>query len=196
MGGVSKGKVVLVHAAASGVGCAAIQLCKQIGAITIASSSTSDKLDFLKTLGADYTINYKENPDFSSLALEYTNNKGVDIILDCIGAQNFEYNIKSAAIDCHWVFYGSMGGTIVSEFNLGKLLLKRISFLSSTLKSRTNQYKANLVSSFTKDFLHLFETGELKPIIDTVYKFSEMPLAHERMESNQNIGKIVCTNDM
>ena len=74
--------------------------------------------------------------------------------------------------------------------------MKRIQLLCSTLKTRSNTYKADLVSRFLNDFQDLFETGDLKPIIDTVYKFSEMPKAHERMEKNLNIGKIVCINDM
>ena len=76
-----------------------IQLCKQFGIVTIAVSSTEEKLDYVKSLGANFTINYKENPDFSDLVLEYTENKGVNLILDCVAAQNFDANLKSAAID-------------------------------------------------------------------------------------------------
>ena len=114
------GKTCLVHAAASGIGWAAIQLCKEKGVTTIAVSSSEDKLEFAKSLGASFGINYKESPDFSELVKEYTGGKGVDIILDCIGAQNFEYNIKSAAVDCQWVLYGTMGGVKLSDFGFGK----------------------------------------------------------------------------
>ena len=191
-----EGDTVLVHAAASGIGCAALQICKQKGINTIAVSSNDEKIEFAKSLGASHGINYKQHPDFSDLVKEYTDNKGVNLILDCVGAQNFEYNIKSAAIDCQWVYYGGLGGTVLQEFNLAKLMGKRIQLLFTTLKSRSNEYKAQLVSDLTDHFLPLFESGEVKPIIDKTYKFSEMSLAHERMESNANIGKIVCTNDL
>ena len=191
-----KGDIWLVHAAASGIGCAVIQLCKQFGIVTIAVSSTEEKLDYAKSLGANFTINYKENPDFSGLVREYTENKGVNLILDCVAAQNFDANLKSAAIDWQWVLYGGLGGMTIPEFNMGKFMAKRIQFLSTTLKTRSNQYKADLIEDFSKNCLHIFETEDFKPIIDKTYNFTEMSQAHERMESNVNIGKIVCINDM
>ena len=154
------------------------------------------KLDFAQSLGAYAGINYKEHPDFSNLVKEYTNNKGVDLILDWIGAQNFEYNISSAAMDCRWVFYGAIGGVKLENFNLGKFLAKRIHHMSTTLKNRTDQYKSQLVKSFTEDCLKGFETEELKPIIDSVYNLSDVANAHIRMEDNLNIGKIVMINDL
>lgn len=192
----TKGKTVLVHAAASGIGCASIQLCKMVGATVIAVASSDDKLEFAKSLGATYTINYKENPDFSELVHEYTDGKGVDVILDCIGAQNFTYNIKAAASDCQWVFYGLLGGVLVQEIDISTFLWKRLQFLPTTLKIRSYEYKANLIKRFSAECLPLFASGELKPVIDKVMKYSEMVQAHEYMESNKTKGKIVCINDM
>lgn len=163
---------------------------------TIAVSSSKEKLEFAESLGASYGINYKENPDFSDLVLQYTNNKGVDIILDCVGAQNFDYNLKSAAMDCQWVLYGGMGGVNIPDFSLKSFLAKRIQFLCSTLKSRSNEYKADLIAKFAKDYLPLFDSENLKPMIDKTFKYSEMSLAHEYMENNLNKGKIVCINDL
>lgn len=192
----TKGKTCLVHAAASGIGCAVIQLCKQVGVTTIAVTSNQEKVQFATDLGADYGINYKENPDFSDLVKEYTNGKGVDIILDCIGAQNFEYNLKSAGMDCQWVVYGLMGGPNVDNFNLKLFMAKRMQLLCTTLKSRSNPYKANLIARFTEEYMPLFKTLELRPILDKHFKFSQMAEAHKYMEDNLNKGKIVCVNDM
>ncbi|CAI2374666.1 unnamed protein product [Moneuplotes crassus] len=191
-----EGQTALIHAAGSGIGCAAIQLCKKVGITTIAVASTNEKLELAKSIGASHGINYKENADFSTLVQEYTGGKGVNIILDCVGAQNFDYNIKSAAVDCQWVLYGLMGGPKVPEFNLKSFMGKRIQLLCSTLKTRTNEYKADMITKFSEQFLPLFETGELKPIIDITLKYSEMKDAHEYMESNKTQGKIICTNDL
>ena len=167
----TEGKTCLVHAAASGIGCAAIQLCKAVGVKTIAVASTNEKLELAKSLGASHGINYKENADFSELVQEYTEGKGVDLILDCIGAQNFDYNLKSAGIDCQWVIYGLMGGFALPEFNLRSLVAKRIQLLTSTLKTRSNEYKAKLVQKFATEFLPKFASGELKTIIDKKLKY-------------------------
>lgn len=148
-----RGDTALIHAAASGVGCASLQLCRMQGIKTIAVASTSEKLENAAKLGASHGINYnsKNNPDFSDLVREYTNGKGVDVILDCIGAQNLDYNLASAAIDCKWVFYGALGGVKVQNINLGKFLSKRIQFISSTLKNRSDEYKTDLIKRFTRD---------------------------------------------
>ncbi|CAI2375102.1 unnamed protein product [Moneuplotes crassus] len=191
-----KGDYALIHAAASGIGCAAIQICKMQGVKPIAVASSQAKLDHSIELGAVAGINYKETPDFSESVKEYTNGKGTNIILDCIGAQNFDYNVKSAAMDCQWVLYGAMGGVRIQNVNLGPLLAKRIQFLSSTLKSRTNEYKAKLVQKFSEDCIPGFESGELKPIVDSVTTLSKVADAHTRMEANLNIGKIVMVNDL
>mmetsp|Transcript_10118 Transcript_10118/g.8913 ORF Transcript_10118/g.8913 Transcript_10118/m.8913 type:complete len:245 (+) Transcript_10118:312-1046(+) len=196
VGKAKEGEFALIHAAASGIGCAAIQLCKANGIQPIAVASSQEKLDAAKDIGAIAGINYKENPDFSNLVKEFTDGKGADVILDCIGAQNFNYNIKAAATDCRWVLYGAMGGVRLEKFNLGPLLAKRIQILSSTLKSRTNEYKSNLITEFSKDCLPKFKSGELKPIIDSITTLSKIKNAHTRMEANLNIGKIVLKNDL
>ena len=188
--------ITLVHASASGVGWAALQIWKMQGIKTIAVASDKIKLDHSKSLGAFGYINYKETPDFSKHVKELTYGKGVNLILDCIGAQNFEYNISSAAMDCKWVFYGAIGGVKLEHLNLGKLLAKRISLLSTTLKNRTDEYKTELVKEFAKNWIPKFQSGELKPIIDTVFKLSQVAEAHKRMERNLNIGKIVMVNDL
>ena len=121
------------------------------GVKPIAVTSTPAKLDNSKSLGAIAGINYKENPDFSKLVKEITNGQGADIILDCIGAQNFQYNLKAAAMDCQWIFFGAIGGVRLQKLNLGLLLGKRIHHLSTTLKNRSDEYKTELIHKFLEN---------------------------------------------
>lgn len=151
VGQAKTGDFALVHAAASGVGVSALQLCRSQGIKPIAVASSPEKLSMAMDLGAIEGINYKETPDFSDRIMEITENKGVNLILDPIGAQNFEFNLKSAAMDCKWVLFAGLGGVRLKEVNLGKLLLKRIHFLSSTLKNRSDAYKTELIRAFEKD---------------------------------------------
>jgi len=191
-----KGDIALIHAAASGIGCAAIQICRMQGVRSIAVASSGEKLKFAESLGSYASINYKETPDFSKMVKDMTDGKGVNVILDCIGAQNFEYNISAAAMDCKWVFFGALGGVKLEKLNLGKLLGKRINLLSSTLKNRSTAYKTNLIKNFTADCLPGFKSQQLSPIIDSVLNLSQVAEAHKRAESNLNIGKIVLKNDL
>ena len=99
-------------------------------------------------------------------------------------------------VDSRWVIYGTMGGLKVKEANFAKLVLNRGNILVSTLRSRDDQYKADLVQRFTKDCIPAFENGRLKPIVDSVFKLSEIRKAHLQMEANANVGKIVLLNDL
>eukprot|EP00347_Sterkiella_histriomuscorum_P009950 403339254 len=193
---IQKNETVLVHAAAAGVGTSMIQLCKKYGAKVIAVSSSEKKLKFCQELGADYLINYKENPDFSKLVQEYTNGKGVDVIADPVLASNFQYNIDSLAMDGRWVVYGTMGGTLIENSNFGLLLRKRANIQFTTLRNRTIEYKGNLIQRLQNECLAEFNSGLLKPIVDKVYGFSQIQEAHQYMESNESIGKILIKYDL
>jgi len=127
------------------------------------------------------------------LVLEYTNNKGANVILDPIGAQNVNYNIDSLALEGIWVNYGLLGGAVAKEFNFAKMLFKRPSLLFTSLRSRSDSYKADLMGDIGK-LMPEFVAGNLKPIVDKIFKMSEVSKAHEYMESNANIGKIILQN--
>ena len=145
------GEYVLVHAAASGVGTSIIQLAKSAGIKTIAVASNNEKLTYCKEkLGADFTINYKETPEYQDKVLEFTEGKGVNVIADPVGAQNVSINAKCAAMDCRWILYGFLGGSKVPEFDMSLLLRKRIQLIATTLKNRSDQYKADLIVSVGK----------------------------------------------
>ena len=141
-------------------------------------------------------FSYREEPDYSATILRKTSGKGVDVILDPILASNFDYNMESLAEDGRWVMYGSMGGVLVSHAKYTKLLAKRGSIIATLLRSRSDEYKTKVVKGFEKDCLEDFSVGKLRPIIDRVYKMSEVKEAHEYMHTNANVGKIVLKFDL
>lgn len=193
VGKVQKGETVLIHAGASGVGTAAIQLCRLAGVVPLVTAGSAEKLEFTKKLGAASGFNYKEE-DFGTKCLEATNNVGADVILDCVGATHWEKNLRCLNTDGRWVVYGLMGsGEIHGDF-LTTLLRKRGTLLASTLRARSHQYKAELVKAFTEQVLPHFTAGNsihLRPIVDSVFPFDQIADAHRRMEANKNTGKII-----
>lgn len=181
-----KGEWLLVHAAASGVGTAAIQLARASGIRTIATTS-SNKCELVRSLGADHVVDYKQE-NFSDVVAEVTDGAGVNVILDCIGEPFAERNAKSLSTDARWIVYGFMGGPIKKMPNL---FAKRASLHTTTLRNRNIGYKARLVSEFALYSLPLFSNGSARPVIDSVFKWKDVMLAHDRMKANQNSGKIV-----
>lgn len=191
LGKLQEGETVLIHAGGSGVGTAAIQLAKQLSkARIITTAGSKEKLDFCRSLGADLCINYKEE-NFAEEVLKETNNQGVDLILDFVGASYWTKNMQSISIDGRWVLIGILGGTTVDKVNLMELMSKRIQLTGTLLTPRSDGYKASLTSDFINETIHLFEENKLKPIIDTVFTLEEATLAHKYMEENKNIGKII-----
>ncbi|XP_069831802.1 quinone oxidoreductase PIG3 isoform X2 [Dendropsophus ebraccatus] len=193
VGKVQKGETVLIHAGASGVGTAAIQLCRLAEAVPMVTVGSSEKIDIAKKLGAAAGFNYKEE-DFGKKCLEATNNVGADIILDCVGATHWQKNLQCLNFDGRWVVYGLMSSGEINGDLLAKLLWKRGSLIGSLLRSRSSKYKAELVKAFTEQALPHFASGgpiHLQPIVDSVYPLEKIADAHQRMEDNKNTGKIV-----
>lgn len=190
LAGLRSGDKVLVHAGASGVGTAAIQLIREAGAVSMVTAGSSEKLNQCIQLGATAGWNYKHGP-FASWVHERTDGRGVDIILDFIGAPYFEQNITSLAVDGRLVVIGTMGGAEVSSVNLGELLRRRLQVIGTALRSRSRSYKVQLTQDFADFALPRFADGRLKPVIDSVFDWSDVAEAHAYMASNANIGKIV-----
>ncbi|XP_006167712.1 quinone oxidoreductase PIG3 [Tupaia chinensis] len=193
LGNVQAGDTVLIHAGASGVGTAAIQLARLAGAIPLVTAGSLPKLQMAEKLGAAAGFNYKEE-DFCEATLRFTKGAGVNLILDCIGGSYWEKNVNCLALDGRWLLYGLMGGDNVSGPLLSKLLFKRGSLITSLLRSRDKKYKEMLVKAFTEQILPHFSTEgpqRLLPVLDRVYPMTEIQKAHEHMESNKNLGKIV-----
>lgn len=191
LGKLKQGETVLIHAGASGVGTAAIQLAKKMTkANVIVTAGSEEKLEFCKELGADKGINYKKE-DFAKEVLDYTQNKGVDLILDFIGASYWDQNVASIKTDGRWILIGTLGGAIVEKVNLGVFLQKRIAIQGTLLTPRSDQYKAELTNEFVKKVMPYFENNSIKPIIDTTFSFGDVTSAHLYMEENKNTGKII-----
>lgn len=191
LGKLQEGETVLIHAGASGVGTAAIQLARQLShAKIIVTAGSEEKLAFCKELGADELINYKKQ-DFQEEVRKITEGRGVDVILDFIGASYWEKNLASIAVDGRWVLIGMLGGTIVPEIDLGVLIGKRVQLLGTLLTPRSDQYKAELAQTFMQKAGPFLENGKIRPIIDRTFQFSAVKQAHEYMEANKNIGKII-----
>lgn len=181
---------VLIHAGASGVGTAAIQLAKHTDAKVYVTASKA-KHDKCLALGADLAIDYKSE-DFEAVILEKTEGRGVDLVIDFVGAPYFKKNLGALAMDGQLVLLAMMGGSKIEQLNLRDLFKKRIQVKTSTLRSRSLSYKAELVEEFWTEFgAPLFSEGKLKPVIDRVFDWHEVEKAHAYMASNQNVGKIV-----
>lgn len=199
---VKEAENVLVNAGASGVGTAAIQLIKHVfKAKSIVSCSSREKVDFCKKLGADLGFSYKESKqqNLENLINEATGGRGVDVLMDCVGAASFDDNLKLMGRDARWVLYGFLGGAALEKVSLAPILEKRIQIQGTTLRNRSDEYKDELVKEFSEMAMPLFATGQLRPVIDTVYYADlsrpedehVMNDAHEYMKSSLNKGKIV-----
>lgn len=189
IGRLQAGENVLIHAGASGVGTAAIQLAKWAEA-TVFTTASAGKLEALQVLGADHTIDYRTEK-FADRILAITNGYGIDVIVDFIGAPYWDENLRVLALWGRLVFVGLMGGNTVTA-NLSMLMAKKLSIHGSTLRDRTLTQKATLVSTFTQTVLPEFERGRFLPVLDErTFTLNEIADAHRYMESNQNVGKIV-----
>ena len=191
--GLQMGELVLVHAAGSGVGTAAIQLARQAGATTYATAGSAEKLAKAVPLGLDVGINYHEE-DFAEVIAERTVGRGVDVVLDVIGAPYWERNLGSMAMLGRMVLVGSMGGSRL-EINLGLLGPKRLRVHGTMLRSRSLEEKLALTEQVRRHVLPLLASGKLRPVVDRVFPLAEVSAAHEYMEANRNFGKIVLTLD-
>jgi NADPH:quinone reductase-like Zn-dependent oxidoreductase len=186
---LQKGERILIHAGASGVGTAAIQLVQAMGASSFVTASES-KHDFCLKLGASHAIDYR-NEDFELVIKSLTNGKGVNVIMDFIGAPYFQKNLNSLGLDGRLVMQGFMGGPKLPAANLGPILRKRLKIVGSTLRSRTLEYKIALAKDLHAFSWPLFESGKLKPVVDTVFDWTAIVEAHRYMEQNKNTGKII-----
>jgi tumor protein p53-inducible protein 3 len=180
---------VLIHAAAGGVGSAAVQLAHAHGARVFATAGGAAKVEWVRALGADVVIDYKTQ-DFAAVIKEETQGRGVDVILDFIGAAYAEAHAACLAPLGRQVLIGVMGGAQASV-NLGRLLQKRQSLIGVVMRSRSIEEKIELTRAFVRVSLPLFADGRLKPLVDSVFPLSEVARAHQRMEANENLGKIV-----
>ncbi len=187
-GGLTSGRVALVHAGASGVGTAAIQIVKAIGGRIVVTASTG-KVEACEALGADRAVDYT-NEDFVAAALEFTGGRGVDVVLDVIGGDYLERNLDALAAQGTIVQVGAMGSGSAT-FTLGKMLYKRARLIGTVLRARPLEEKAAISRRFGREVVPLFDQGLLEPVIDRRFPLDDVVEAHRYMESNANVGKIV-----
>ena len=186
-GGLTAGRWGLIHAGASGVGTAGIQIAKAIGA-RIAVTCSAGKADACTALGADLVIERSPSDWLAELSAVVPG--GVDTILDVVGGEEADRNLKAVRIDGTIVQVGLMGGGS-ANINMGLILMKRVTWIGTTLRSRPLERKIALMQRFIDEMMPLFESGTLRPVIDSRYPFDRLPEAHRYMESNVNVGKIL-----
>lgn len=187
-GGLTSGRVALVHAGASGVGTAAIQIARAVGAEVIVTTSAG-KVEACRDLGAAVVVDYG-SADFAEVALEHTGGRGVDVVLDVVGGDYLDRNVRALRVGGRIVQVGVMGGGQTS-FNLGMLLPKRATVVGTVLRGRPIEEKIAVTQRFAQELVPLFADGRLVPVIDSRFPLDEVGDAHRRMESNANVGKIV-----
>ena len=186
---LSEGEKTLIHAGASGVGTAAIQICKAKGNPCFVTAGTKEKISRCMELGAEGgTVRNEEN--FADAVAKWTDNNGVQVILDPVGANYLEDNMKSLTLEGRLVMIGLMGGAETS-INLGLLMMKRLRIIGSTLRAQPIPKKTEIMNNLNENIWPLLESGDIKPIIDTVIPIEEVDKAHELMESNQTFGKVI-----
>jgi NADPH:quinone reductase len=188
-GGMGLGQHVLIHAVASGVGTAALQLALATGAIPIGTSRKQDKLARVQAMGLQHAI-LSSDGTFAEQVRTASQGRLANVVLDTIGGKYLTENVKAVALQGRIVVIGLLGGA-KAELPLGLLLAKRASITGSVLRSRTLGEKLTLARAFSSAVLPLFESGALKPVIEDVMPMAEIQKAHARMESDDLFGKLV-----
>jgi len=189
-GELKTGEWLLVTGVSSGVGVAALQAAKALGAKVIGTSGSAEKLQKLKSLGLDIAIQTRK-PDFSKRVLEATGGQGVNLVVNNVGGTVFAETIKCLAYRGRHATVGYLDGVLEAKLDIEALHSKRLKLFGVSNKLRTAPQRAETVRGFTKDFLPLFASGKLKPLIDKVYDFKDVPAAKARMEADSHAGKIV-----
>ncbi len=187
-GGLTSGRWALVHAGASGVGTAAIQIVKTLGA-RVAVTASAGKHDICHALGADVVIDYA-NEDFVDVVRQATGGAGVDVVLDVIGGDYLPRNVAVVGLGGRIIQVGVMAAKSVA-FDVGTLLMKRASVTGTTLRARPIEEKIAISQEFAAQLLPHVATGTLLPVIDSRYSLDDVAEAHRRMEQNANAGKLV-----
>jgi putative PIG3 family NAD(P)H quinone oxidoreductase len=191
IGGLKDGNTAILHGGGGGVNTAAIQLCKALAPRTrLIVTASPHKLERVKQLGADLVIDYTATPDFSEAVKEFTGKKGVDVILDHVGARYLATNMNSLGYAGRLVIIGVTSG-IKAELNLALMMVKRQQIIGSVLRSRPVKDKAEIVAEFARTALPRFADRTIVPIIERVFPLDEVVEAHRMMEEDRHFGKIV-----
>ncbi len=192
MAALKAGETVLIHGGTSGIGTTAIQLAKALGARVLATAGNPDKCAACERLGASRAINYRTE-DFREAALEQTGGRGVDVILDMVGAPYFDRNIATLAKDGRLSIIAFLGGHRVESASLMPIMTKRLRVFGSTMRPRTAEEKRAIRDQLARTAWPLLSSGAIAPLIHATFPLEQAADAHRLMESSDHIGKIVLT---
>ncbi|MFF2320798.1 NAD(P)H-quinone oxidoreductase [Agrobacterium sp. NPDC058088] len=190
MAGLTEGETVLIHGGTSGIGTTAIQLAKAFGAEVYATAGSAEKCEACVRLGAKRAINYRDE-DFAEVVKSETGGKGVDVVLDMIGAAYFEKNLAALAKDGCLSIIAFLGGAVADKVNLTPIMVKRLTVTGSTMRPRTADEKRAIRDELVDQVWPLIESGKVAPVINQVFTLEDAVEAHRLMESSSHIGKIV-----
>ena len=188
-GRLAKGETLLVHGGSSGIGTTAIQLAVALGSRAIATAGSAEKCKACESLGAFAAIDYKTE-DFVARTKALTDNRGVDVVLDMVGADYFQRNLEVLTTEGRLVQIATQTG-IKSEINLLTVMQKRLTITGSTLRPRTIEQKGGIARALEKEVWPLFAAGKVKPVVYKRFPLVEAADAHRLMESSEHIGKII-----
>ena len=191
-GRLAEGESFLVHGGSSGIGATAIQMAKLFGATVYATAGSAEKCRFCEELGARAAIDYKQ-ADFAEEIQRLTDKRGVDVILDMIGASYLQRNLKSLARDGRLVMIALMGGYKVDGLNITPIMTNRLTFTGSTLRPRSKEDKAAIAAGLRKDVWPHLESGHIRTVTHATFPLERAREAHEMMESSAHLGKIILT---
>lgn len=191
-GRLKEGETALVHGGSSGIGTTAIMLGHAMGARMIVTAGSDEKCAECVKLGAALAINYREQ-DFAEEVKRFTEGRGVDVVLDMVGAPYFARNVKSLAMDGRLVFIAFLGGHVAENADLRPIMLKRLTLTGSTMRPRTTAQKAQIAAQLQARLWPLLDAGKCAPVIHAVMPLEQAAAAHALMESSAHIGKIMLT---
>ena len=189
-GNLQNNETLLIHAVGSGVGLAALQLAKERNIKVFGTSRTADKLEECEKFGLDEGVLVSNETKFTEIIKEKNDGKGVDVVLDLVGAGYFQANLESLNVKGRIILVGTTSGAR-AEINFSQVMSKRARIIGTVLRSRSTPEKAEATRKFAEEALQLFASGKLKPNIDKVFKIEDVRKAHEYLESNASFGKIV-----
>ena len=190
MAGLTEGETVLIHGGTSGIGTTAIQLAKAFGAEVFTTAGSDEKCRACTDLGAKRAINYRTE-DFVDVIKAETAKRGVDTVLDMIGAAYFQKNLSCLAKDGCLSIIAFLGGAVADKVDLSPIMVKRLTVTGSTMRPRTADEKRGIRDELVAEVWPLLEAGTVAPVIHTVKPFDDVVEAHRLMESSRHIGKIV-----
>ena len=191
-GRLKAGEWLLVTGVSSGVGVASLQMAKAMGARVIGTSGSPDKLDKLKALGLDLGLATRQ-PDFATAVLEATGGRGVDLVVNTVGGSVFAECVRCMGFEARLATVGYVDQTLKAEIDLQALHAKRLTLFGVSNKLRNADQRAVGVPAFTADILPAIADGRIRPLVDRVFPFADLPAARAHMEANAHLGKIVIT---